>query len=313
MVFEWIGYFGDSTLANWDAKEQFAPIGQPVRLHLEYDYTAKATTKTWDEYFNAWLATAEPAQTTGLVLGRWWHDTVDPGDIDRVLASIINAREQLPLLKALFVGDFTYEEWEISWITQGDYAPVLAAFPQLEYLVIRGGNGLSFGTLRHQQLKGLVIQTGGLAAQIVREIDAADLPALEHLELWLGCDYYGGDSTVADLQPILDCKNFPNLEILSLRDCEYADELAQALVNAPILEQISMLDLSLGNLSDVGAEVLFASEAIRSLNFLDLHHHYMSNDMLECWDTIGLWCDVSEQQIAEEHAGEEHRYAAVTE
>ncbi|KPL90972.1 STM4015 family protein [Herpetosiphon geysericola] len=313
MVFDWIGYFGDSTLANWDAEEQFAPIGHPVRLHLEYDYAAKSTTQTWNEYFNAWLATAEPAQTTGLVIGRWWHDTVDPGDIDRVLASIINDHEQLPLLKALFVGDFTYEEWEISWIIQGDYAPVLAAFPELEYLVIRGSSELSFGTVQHQNLKALVIQTGGLAAQIVRELAAADFPALEHLELWLGCDYYGGDSTVADLRPILQAENFPQLEILGLRDCEYADELAQALVDAPILKQISILDLSLGNLSDVGAEVLFASEAIRCLNFLDLHHHYLSNDMLECWDTIGLWCDVSDQQVPQEDNGEEYRFAAVTE
>ncbi len=98
-----------------------------------------------------------------------------------------------------------------------------------------------------------------------------------------------------------------------MRDCEYVDELAQALVNAPILERIASLDLSLGNLSDVGAEVLFASEAIRSLLFLDLHHHYMSNEMLECWDTIGLWSDVSEQQVPQEHEGEEYRYAAVTE
>ncbi len=211
MIVEWIGYFGDSTVANWDGQEQFEPIDHPVRLHLEYDYQAKAATQTWDAYFNAWLATDEPAQTTGLVIGRWWHDTVDPGDIDVVLASIINAREKLPLLKALFVGDFTYEEWEISWIIQGDYAPVLAAYPQLEYLVIRGGSGLSFGSVQHQQLKGLIIQTGGLAAQVVRDVAAADFPALEHLELWLGSDYYGGDSTVADLQPILHGQGFPSL------------------------------------------------------------------------------------------------------
>ena len=313
MVFDWIGYFGDSTIANWDGQEQFESIGHPVRLHLEYDYEAKSAPQPWADYFNAWLATDEPAQTTGLVIGRWWHEQVDPGDIDTVLASISAASERLPLLKALFVGDFTYEEWEISWITQGNYAPVLAAFPQLEYLVIRGGSELSFGAVQHQQLKALVIQTGGLAAQVVRDVVAADFPALEHLELWLGCDYYGGDSTVADLQPILNAECFPNLAVLGLRDCEYADDLAQALVDAPILEQIGYLDLSLGNLSDVGAEVLFASEAIRSLDFLDLHHHYMSNELLDCWATIGLNVDVSEQETPEEHEGEEHRYAAVTE
>ena len=32
---------------------------------------------------------------------------------------------------------------------------------------------------------------------------AAELPNLEHLELWLGTDSYGGDATVADLADLL--------------------------------------------------------------------------------------------------------------
>ncbi|XSG76976.1 STM4015 family protein [Herpetosiphon llansteffanensis] len=313
MIFDWMGYFGDSTIANWDGRKNLEPIGHPVRLHLEYDYSAKAPAPTWQDYFNAWLATDEPAKTTGLVIGRWWHDSPEDNDIDLVLEGIVNARERLPLLKALFVGDFTYDEWEISWIIQGDYAAVLAAYPQLEYLAIRGGSNLSFGAIHHQQLKGLVIQTGGLPVQVVRDVAAANLPALEHLELWLGNDEYGGNSTVDDLQPILSGEQFPSLINLGLRDCEYADALAQAVAKAPILERIKVLDLSLGNMSDAGAEVLFTSEAIRKLEFLDLHHHYMSDGMRDCWATIDLKSDVSGQETADEDGDEEYRYIAVSE
>ncbi len=313
MIFEWMGNFGESTITNWDGRGKLAPIGHPVRLHLDYNYGSKDPAQTWHDYFNAWLATDEPAKTTGLVIGRWWHDVVEADDIDEVLESIVNARERLPLLKALFVGDFTYDEWEISWILQGDYAAVLAAYPQLEYLAIRGGSNLRFGSIQHQHLKALVIQTGGLPVQVARDVATADLPALEHLELWLGNDEYGGDSTVDDLQPILSGERFPSLKSLALRDCKYADALAQAVVKAPMLERISVLDLSLGNLSDAGAEVLFTSEAIRKLEFLDLHHHYMSDGMRDCWATIELKSDVSDQQTADEDGDEEYRYIAVSE
>ena len=89
----------------------------------------------------------------------------------------------------------TYEESEISWITQTDVGPLFAAFPQMTELWIRGGGGLSLGRPRHERLEKLVVQTGGLPGSVVREVGAAHLPKLEHLELWLGDPGYGRDLT----------------------------------------------------------------------------------------------------------------------
>ncbi|GAA5527111.1 hypothetical protein [Herpetosiphon gulosus] len=266
-------------------------------------------------FFNDWLVGDEPAHTTGIVLDRWWHwdDPAERLSADYVLAQLANAHERFPLLRALFVGNVTDKKWDIACITQGNYAPVLAAYPQLESLVIRGGAGLSFGAIKHQQLKTLVVQTAGLPAQAVRELAAANLPALEHLELWLGCAYHGGDSTVADLQPILNGIGLPNLITLALRNCDYADDLAQALANAPILERIKILDLSLGNLSDVGAEALFGSPSIRKFDMLVLHHHYMSDDMLDCWAAIDLAVEISVQQFVGDNEDEAQREIAISE
>ncbi len=44
-------------------------------------------------------------------------------------------------------------------------------------------------------LVALTIESGGLPAAVVREVASAHLPALEHLELWLGEENYGGDAT----------------------------------------------------------------------------------------------------------------------
>ena len=297
-----MNHYDELAVSNSDGWEHFRPDDYLMRFYVEDD-----DPDPWHIFFNDWLTGEDPAYTTGIVLDRWWHwdDPAEQMRADYVLAHIANARERLPLLRALFIGNVTDKKWNISWITQGNYAPILAAYPQLESLVIRGGAGLSFGAVQHQQLKTLVVQTTGLPAQAVRELAAADLPALEHLELWLGCAYHGGDSTVADLQPILNGTGLPNLTTLALRNCEYADDLAQALAHAPILERIKVLDLSLGNLSDVGAEALFVSPAIRKLNMLVLHYHYLSDAMLNCWSAIELAVEVSCQQAVEDPEDDE--------
>src|SRR5262249_56131328 len=129
-----------------------------------------------------------------------------------------------------------------------EWARLREAYRGLEEFRVRGGNNLSLGTLRHKNLKKLVIETGGLPVSVLREVCAAKLPALEHLELWLGEENYGWDGTVNDLKPLLSGKLFPKLRYLGLRDSIIADEVATAVARAPVLKKIRVLDLSLGNL-----------------------------------------------------------------
>jgi hypothetical protein len=127
----------------------------------------------------------------------------------------------------------------IRW--QSDVSPLFAAYPQLEDFCVRGAVGLSLGSLKHDRLKSLNIQSGGLGANVIREVAAAELPELEHLELWLGEENYGGNATVADIAPILDGALFPKLKYLGLRDSEIADEIAGAVASAPVVERIRVL------------------------------------------------------------------------
>jgi hypothetical protein len=148
---------------------------------------------------------------------------------------------------------------------------------------------------------------------IVRAVLNADLPNLEHLELWLGTEDYGANTTVADLDPLLGGERFARLHYLGLRDSDIADEIAVAVAGAPILDRIRTLDLSLGTLGDEGAAALLASPAVARLEKLDIHHHYCSDAMVARLNQLGITVDASEQEKADRFGGEAHRYVAVGE
>jgi hypothetical protein len=266
----------------------------------------------WGDKLAAFLEDPAASQVTGLVVGAWGPTFEDENGSRSVVEALVAARERLPRLTALFLGDIVGEECEISWIRQTDISPLFTAYPALEHFCVRGAEDLSLGTLRHERLKSLIVQSGGLPARVVREVAAADLPELEHLELWLGTDDYGGNGTVTDLAPILSGERFPKLRTLGLRDSVITDEIAAAVASAPILERIRVLDLSLGTLGDRGAEALLASPAVARLEKLDIHHHYCSEPMVVRLQALGLDVDASEPQEPDGD-DEDGRYVAVSE
>ncbi|MFI0814296.1 leucine-rich repeat domain-containing protein [Streptomyces sp. NPDC021098] len=135
---------------------------------------------------------------------------------------------------------------------------------------------LEFPALRHDALRRLTVQSGGLPVNVVRGVGASELPALEHLDLWLGTSEYGADCKAADLEPILTGARLPRLRHLALRNSEMQDEVAAAVASAPVVARLKVLDLSMGTLSDVGAAALLSGQPLTHLTKLDLHHNYLS-------------------------------------
>lgn len=247
-------------VVDWKAGEPL-PAGAIPRVAIDYDdYENK---RSWTDAFEEFLEEVDTGPLAGLVVGA--YDFASSQNSAFVVEAIVAARDQFASLRALFIGDIVSEENEISWILQSDLSPLLEAFPDLEYLGARGGDGLKVGSPRHANLKTLVIESGGLDGGVVRALGEADLPALEHLELYLGTDEYGGTVTIEDLAPILEGRVFPALKYLGLRDAEIVDEVAGALVTAPVLNRIETLDLSLGTLGDEGAQALLDSPLVRGL------------------------------------------------
>lgn len=302
-----VEHFAGKRVVDWEPKVGIEnPETTLYRISVPYDGTGNTT---WSDLFADFLNDPAVGAVTGLVAGMWIQDFGNTNDSARVVEAIAAAREKLPLLTAIFLGDITFEESEISWIEQTDVSPLFEAYPALEHFRVRGGNHLRIGKLRSEHLKELGIESGGLDRSVIQDVLRGDLPALEHLELWLGSDNYGANTTVEDFAPLFTGQLFPNLRYLGLRDSEITNEIALAIVKSPLLERIRTLDLSLGVLDDTGAAALLASPTVRKLEKLDLHHHYCSNEVIEQLKALDIEVDVSDRQEEDEYG----RYVAVSE
>jgi hypothetical protein len=286
----------------------------------ELDRNAYAVGVTFDDdddafekQVDALLADRKIGQLRALVV-RSWFTQVCEGPPTRLTEQLIGAANKLRSLRGLFVGEIIQEECEISWLKQTDYTPLLRALPDLEVFMVRGGDELRFVGLTHDKLQSLTVQTGGLSAAATRDIASASLPALRELTVWLGSDDYGGNSSVGDLAALLAGGRFPHLTHLGLQDSEYADDIAAAVAKSPLLAQLESLDLSMGNLTDVGGQTLLDSTGIRRLKHLNLRYHYLSNGMMQKLQKLGVTVDVSDQQEPEDYGDDEvSRFVEVAE
>ncbi|MBA9004409.1 MULTISPECIES: STM4015 family protein [Thermomonospora] len=235
--------------------------------------------------FEEFLRTVDPAAVTALVIG-WWQDYGGSDPADDPVERLLDAAGSLTDLRSLFIGDVVVEEREISWIPLVGFTPLFAAYPRLERFWMRSGEILGeprreLRPFRAEHLRELRFESGGLPARVVRAVAAADLPALERLEMWLGTRHYGGDATVADLAPILSGERLPALRHLGLQNSDIQDEICAAVASAPVVARLESLALSMGTMTDAGAEALLSGQPLTHLRSLDLHHHFMSDAMTE--------------------------------
>jgi hypothetical protein len=295
--------FDGLPVVQFSSETTLRPGEEGYRLWVGYD-----SGTDFDELFADFLASPGVDRVTALVIGAYSEEMYDESTAS-IVESLVAAAPQLPALTGLFLCDILLEENEVSWIVQSDLSPIWQAFPRLRTLHVRGSQHLSLGRVVHDRLRRLVIECGGLPKNVLHELAAAKLPELEHLELYLGTDSYGWDGTIEDVRPLLTAERFPKLRYLGLRDSEIADEVAAAVAVAPILQRIETLDLSLGTLGDEGAQALLDSPAVRRLGRLDVHHHYLSEAMVERLTALPLEVDASDRQTEEEYG----RYVSVGE
>ena len=266
------------------------------------------------EIFPLFLETVQTQRIRALLLGAWDSDTSGEG-VEEFQQALLEAADRFPALEALFISDVSQDLAEVSWIEQHDPADLIAAFPNLRVLGLRGTPDRRFEPLVHARIEELVFQSGGLPPEVVRAVGRSELPALTSLDLYLGTPQYRGGATAEDLEPILSGTAFPELRHLGLRDAENADELAAALAQAPVLARLESLDLSLGTLSDDGAAALLAGQPLTHLKRLDVHHHFLSEAMIDrLWQALpDADIDANERLEPREWGGEAHRYVAVAE
>lgn len=256
-----------------DADDADRPVAWELCLdkYDKHHMSRRIGAREFAELLERFLGTVPPASVQALVVSGWGFPWEHRPPVDLLCA----AADRLTGLKALHLGE-TYVCYQRN---RSDPKPLLAAYPRLEDLSLCGIPSAKHWRrpLRHATLRRLTLKTAGLAREVVGAVGGSELPALEHLELWLGVHKeYRGTTTVRDLAPILAGTRWPRLRYLGLRNAEHADEVAAAVATAPVTAQLSILDLSLGTLSDAGAEALLNGQPLTHLDVLDLHHHFLS-------------------------------------
>ena len=290
------------------------------RIQVEPTWLGKDFSKDFAERFTAFLESVDVSQVRALVIGQTSSDGMFESGI--AVRLLVEHAGRFPDLRAIFFADVIREESDVAYIVHQDLMPILESYPLLEEFHVRGSNydelnesGDAFRPFKHDALRKLVFESGGLSAEVVRMVGESDIPELEHLEFYFGDPEYGGGAEVERIAWLLSGEKFPKLRHLGLRDAPNADEIAAALAHAPIVARLESLDLSLGALGDEGAAALLAGQPLTHLKSLDLHHHFISSAMTERL-TEALPCvelDLTEQNEPDEWDGEFHRYIAVSE
>lgn len=282
---------------------------ESAAIRLGVDYEAADSGAKLITLLKQLTADPKAGAIKALVLGEW-EESYETG-ASEFIDFLVEQASTFHSLKAVFIGEMTVSENEISWIVQGDYQAFWDAYPQLEMLTIRGGNELRLGkTISHHNLKQLVIESGGLGSDVLRQIANASLPALEHLELWLGDENYGWDGTSEDIHSLLSATRFPKLKHLALKNSEIQDEVAQLLVQSEILPQLESIDMSMGVMSDTGAQALLLYKDRLIGKSFDLSQNYLSDEMVNQLKAAGLNVKADDQDESDD---EDDRYVSVSE
>ncbi len=281
---------------------------------ISIDWDAYEDGVKFTDLFAQLLETPGSSDLQALIVG-CWEGGAEGGSSENVIEALVSARDKLPKLQHLFIGEMLQEECEVSWINQSDISSIFLAYPNLLTLRVRGMEGLSLGRPVHENLRKLVLEGGGMPGAVVNEVTSARLPNLMHLELWLGDDGYGRSVSKENLQPILDGELFPKLQYLGLRNDRDIDTTVTWLKNARVLEQLKVLDISLGTLSDEGAAVLLENDQLKSLKRLNAYYNFLSDEVVVKLKNAlpGVEVEVSEQNQPHSYDGEVYRYNFVSE
>ena len=231
-----------------------------------------------------------------------------------IIDGIIENKEKFAHIKRLFMGDMDYETCEVSWIIQGNYSKLWEALPNLKELTIKGSTELVLGEICHENLESFEIICGGLPSDVIGQIANAKLPNLRKLNLYLGSDNYGFDGSEKTIQELLEKTDFTKLEYLGLNDSEIQDEVTEVVLSSKYMSRITTLDLSNGTLSDKGGQMLFEElPKYPNITTVDLHFHYLSDEMMKKIETLPISINLDDQNTADVYHGEVYRYAMLTE
>lgn len=235
------------------------------------------------------------------------------GGLSNVHLSLANGIVH-PHLEQVFIGDFHFEQQEISWVSHGDVSAWFAKAPNLKRLRLHGSD-IVLGKLEHPTLTRLEVETGGLPESSLVGLAEAKLPELTHIEVWFGRTQYGGSTNIEALRPLFSSKGLPKLEHLGLQNSEMQDLIVAELASSKLLAAVSSVDLSMGTMREPGARVLIANAAkFKHLKSLNLSKNYIPTDLCTQLRTaLGSIVNTAGQNTPDMYDGEPQYYTTVGE
>lgn len=289
------------------------PAGSLIRIAT--DYRDGTTSK---EKFEALFACEDISNCEGLVLGVYQSNDDEEEVWENAYAAtiprIVDNADQFPKMKHLFVGDFDAEiHLDISMATGGSVGELLNTFPGLENLHMRSSDPLLFSSVRHACLRTLYIEGSGISDVFVNSLSQCVFPELTELVLCPGGDDYGGmGNNIQPLISFIKTNPFPSLKKLGICSSSAIDKVIEHLAGSECLSQLESLDLSLGALSDKGADILLTDASFQNLKSLDLFHNYISEEKRNQFKSVFPNTEVN-TDIGRAEPGDDWRYVGISE
>ncbi|MEH1940443.1 MAG: hypothetical protein V7L01_09535 [Nostoc sp.] len=153
--------------------------------------------------------------------------------------------------------------------------------PERKILQVRNSQNNSIipiKPLKHENLKTLIVDADGISDSNIAKICNLNLPSLEYFELWLSRSDLS-NINIDSLAPMLSGESFPNLVYLAVRQCGNMSEVAQAIVNSPIMGNLKVLELTDGNIGNGNA--LLKSPIINRLHTLNISRNRLPKNIIE--------------------------------
>src|SRR5712691_11522427 len=128
MYSELVAEFHGRTVLDFDDADSWQGPDVAYRLREEYEDEVSVSDR-----LETRLAQPGADRLAALIIGAW-SGACEGDDAEAVVAKLVEVAPRLPGLEALFLGEMTYEECEISWINQTNVSPLLQAFSGLQAL-----------------------------------------------------------------------------------------------------------------------------------------------------------------------------------
>lgn len=196
---------------------------------------------------------------------------------------------------------------EISWYGIGNLSKLWKSVPKLRTLITQGGSSeisdvpFKLGALELPELVHAEFRSGGLERPNAKAISNGQFPNIEYLEIWYGDDSYGGNAKPKDVQLLLDRVDLPKLRYLGLKNAMFTDELPERLAAASLTKQLTVLDLSMGCMTDKGAELMAKhKDAFAHLDKLDVSENYLTKAGIAALEGVAKTVVANEQRELED-------------